>query len=124
MREALANVAAHAGTGEAWVKVNLAASGGEAPASGAFLVTVRDAGAGFDATRLDPARLGLRRSIEERIAECGGQASVWSVPGRGTAVRLSWPASAPPGDPRPAGELGPASRARSRRGLAQESLRW
>jgi signal transduction histidine kinase len=53
---------------------------------------VRDRGAGFDLARVDPARLGLRRSIAERIADCGGQASIWSEPGQGTAVRLSWPA--------------------------------
>ena len=53
-REALANAAAHAGTGEAWVSVTLAA--------GALRITVRDAGAGFDPARVDPARLGLRRS--------------------------------------------------------------
>jgi signal transduction histidine kinase len=96
VREALANVAAHAGTGEAWVKVNLAARGGAGPASGGFLVTVRDLGAGFDATRLDPARLGLRRSITERVADWGGRASIGSAPGDGTVVCLCWPASAPP----------------------------
>jgi hypothetical protein len=104
VREALANVAAHAGTGEAWVKVNLAASGGEAPASGAFLVTVRDAGAGFDATRLDPARLGLRRSITERVADWGGQASIGSAPGDGTVVCLCWPRT---GASRSGGRRGP-----------------
>ena len=103
VREALANVAAHAGTGEAWVKVNLAAPGGEGSASGGFLVTVRDVGAGFDATRLDPARLGLRRSITERVADWGGRASIGSAPGDGTVVCLCWPASAHPGQPAVAG---------------------
>ncbi len=97
VREALANVAAHAGTGEAWVKVNLAASAGEGPAPGGFLVTVRDRGAGFDAARLDPARLGLRRSITERVADWGGRASIGSAPGDGTVVCLCWPASPHPG---------------------------
>ena len=84
-REALANVAAHAGTGEAWVSVTLAA--------GALRVTVRDAGAGFDPARVGPARLGLRRSITERVTDWGGRASVWSAPGGGTLVSLSWPGS-------------------------------
>jgi len=97
VREALANVAAHAGTGEAWVKVNLAVPGEEGAASGRFLVTVRDVGAGFDATRLDPARLGLRRSITERVADWGGRASIGSAPGDGTVVCLCWPAAAHPG---------------------------
>ena len=90
-REALSNVAAHAGTREAWLRVRSMAPAGDAGAPGRLEVFVRDHGTGFDLARVDPGRLGLRRSIEERIADCGGQASVWSVPGQGTAVRLSWP---------------------------------
>jgi len=99
-REALSNVAAHAGTGEAWVRVSLTARDAEAICR--LRVIVRDEGAGFDPARVDRARLGLRRSIAERAADCGGQASVWSQPGRGTVVCLSWPASQPPGEPDPA----------------------
>jgi signal transduction histidine kinase len=88
-REALSNVAAHAGTGEAWLQVH-------SVEAGCLEVIVRDRGAGFDLARVDPARLGLRRSIAERIADCGGQASIWSEPGQGTAVRLSWPAQEGP----------------------------
>jgi signal transduction histidine kinase len=90
VREALSNVVAHAGTGEAWVEVSL-------PAPGRLQVTVRDRGAGFDPADIDRTRLGLRRSIAERMADCGGQASIWSAPGRGTVTCLSWPASAEPG---------------------------
>jgi len=93
-REALANVAAHAGTGEAWVTVRPLAP---APGAGAGVeVTVRDEGAGFDPDRLGPARLGVRRSITERITDCGGSAAVRSAPGAGTLVRLCWPAQAEP----------------------------
>ncbi|MCW2929219.1 MAG: hypothetical protein JWM19_181 [Actinomycetia bacterium] len=123
-REALSNVAEHAGTGEAWLRVRSMAPAADAGAPGRLEVFVRDHGTGFDLARVDPARLGLRRSIAERIADCGGQASVWSVPGQGTAVRLSWPASAPPGEPRRPGEPGRAGRTRARRGLAQGSLLW
>jgi signal transduction histidine kinase len=84
-REALTNVAAHAGTREAWVEV-------AARTAGPVVVTVRDRGTGFDLARADPLRLGLRRSIAERIADCGGQASIRSAPGQGTVVRMSWPA--------------------------------
>ena len=42
-----------------------------------------------DLDRVDRARLGLRRSIAERTAECGGEAAVWSAPGRGAVVRMS-----------------------------------
>jgi signal transduction histidine kinase len=89
VREALSNVAAHAGTGEAWVTVRLlTASAGDAEVR----VIVRDNGTGFDRARVDQTRLGLRRSIAERAADCGGQASIWSQPGRGTVVTLAWPA--------------------------------
>jgi signal transduction histidine kinase len=90
VREALSNVAAHAGTGEAWVEVSL-------PAPGRLQVTVRDRGIGFDPADVDRTRLGLRRSIAERMADCGGQASIVSAPGQGTVACLSWPASAKPG---------------------------
>jgi signal transduction histidine kinase len=93
-REALANVAAHAGTGEAWVTVRpLAAAAG---ADAGVEVTVRDEGAGFDPARLGPARLGVRRSITERVSDWGGSAAVHSVPGAGTVVRLCWPAQPEP----------------------------
>ena len=92
VREALANVASHAGTGEAWVGLRLGAAAGLEP--GGLEVTVRDDGAGFDPARTDPARLGVRRSIIERVADWGGTASVRSAPGRGTVVTMSWLASA------------------------------
>jgi len=93
IREALVNVATHAGTGKAWVDVSLAGP----PAGSGVLVTIRDAGVGFDPSVVDPARLGLRRSIAERVADLGGRASVRSQPGGGTVVDLYWPASAAPG---------------------------
>ena len=62
-------------------------------------MTVRDTGAGFDPGRLDPARLGVRQSITERVEDWGGSASVQSAPGEGTMVRLSWPAGRPGAGP-------------------------
>jgi signal transduction histidine kinase len=112
VREALSNVAAHAGTGEAWVKVSLVSPEG-AQEPGSLQVTVRDTGIGFDLAGVDQTRLGLRRSIAERMADCGGRASIWSAPGRGAVVRMSWPAPA---------ESGHAARAG--RVLARESLSW
>jgi len=103
VREALSNVAAHAGTGEAWVTVRSMTLGGEAGAPCRLLVVIRDRGAGFDPSRVDQARLGLRRSITERTAECGGQASIRSAPGQGTEVSLSWPAPGQPDAGHPAG---------------------
>ncbi len=104
VREALANVISHAGAAEAWVDISPAAPGADASAPGAdaaapggIQVTVRDAGGGFDPARVDPARLGLRRSITERIADRGGLASIRSAPGEGTVVTLHWPGPAQPG---------------------------
>ena len=90
-REALANVAEHAGTGQARVTVSLTAPGGPGTVA-RIRVTVRDAGAGFDPGRVGPARLGVRRSITERVEDWGGSASVRSAPGEGTTVSLCWPA--------------------------------
>jgi signal transduction histidine kinase len=127
-REALSNVAEHAATGEAWVQVRLSEPNDDADIPCRLDVTVRDRGAGFDLDRVDRARLGLRRSIAERTAECGGQAAIWSAPGQGTAVRMSWPAPARPGQP---GQPGHPDGAPDRpdgihadRGLAQESPSW
>ena len=99
-REALANVAAHAGTGQAWVTVSVTPPGG-AGAAARVEVTVRDEGRGFDPSRVDPARLGVRRSITERVEDWGGAAWVRSAPGEGTTVSLCWPADDP--GARPAG---------------------
>jgi signal transduction histidine kinase len=123
VREALSNVAAHAGTGEAWVRIRLTALEGDADVPCRLQVIVRDRGIGFDLARVDQARLGLRRSIAERAADCGGQASIWSEPGQGTAICLSWPASERPGQPDPADRT-LADRTLADRGLAQESLPW
>ena len=112
VREALSNVAAHAGTGEAWVEVSPAPDG-NAQAAGHLRVIVRDRGTGFDPARVDQTRLGLRRSIAERMADCSGYAWIWSMPGQGTAVYMSWPAPAEPGRAALAGRI-----------LAQESPPW
>ena len=97
VREALTNVATHAGTAAACVEVSLAAPGGQGGEPDGMCVTVRDTGLGFDPASVDPARLGLRRSIIERIADWGGQASIQSQPGQGTVVSLRWPATADAG---------------------------
>jgi signal transduction histidine kinase len=121
-REALSNVAAHAGTGEAWVEVRQATSAADLPCR--LEVTVRDRGAGFDLDRVDRTRLGLRRSIAERAADCGGQAAVWSAPGQGAVVRLSWPAPAPARSVQPDGAPPWPDGVRADRGLIRESPSW
>jgi signal transduction histidine kinase len=89
VREALTNVASHSGTSQAWVEVSRGTPD-------CIQVTVRDAGMGFDPAYVDPARLGLRRSIIERIADWGGHATIRSAPGEGTTVILRWTAPVPP----------------------------
>jgi signal transduction histidine kinase len=118
VREALSNVSAHAGTTEAWVGARFLEPREDTEELGRLEVTVCDRGTGFDLDHVDQARLGLRRSITERLADCGGQASVWSRPGQGTVVRLSWPASGGPGEPGPAGGM------QADHALVQESLPW
>ncbi|MFY1674866.1 sensor histidine kinase [Plantactinospora sp. WMMB334] len=85
-REALNNVARHAGTGEAWLTVEWH--------DGVLAVRVVDRGVGFDTdTDTDTGGFGLRRSIAERMAEVGGDLHLFSEPGHGTSVELFWPAS-------------------------------
>jgi signal transduction histidine kinase len=52
-------------------------------------VFVRDRGAGFDVDSIPDDRLGVRRSIIERMERHGGSAQIRSAPGEGTEVRLS-----------------------------------
>jgi hypothetical protein len=76
--EALTNVAKHAGTTQASVRVG----GG-----GGLELVIEDSGRGYDPARV-PAGTGQRCSIIERVAEVGGVAAIDSAPGRGTRVRL------------------------------------
>ncbi|WP_168916942.1 sensor histidine kinase [Microcella flavibacter] len=61
---------------------------------GAIEIEIGDAGAGFDPALVPGERLGVRRSIIERMASAGGLADVRSAPGRGTVVHLHWPVMA------------------------------
>ena len=85
--EALENVRRHAGTGAA----RLVLRGGPIP-GGAVEVTVADDGPGFDPAAVGPHRFGLSCSVRDRMQAAGGRATVESAPGRGTVVRLGWPA--------------------------------
>jgi hypothetical protein len=91
LTETLENVARHAGTAHAEVCLEVGAA--------AVLVTVRDDGGGFDPAAVPPGRLGLARSVCERMADVDGRAEVVSAPGRGTVIRLEWPRIEPRIDP-------------------------
>ena len=79
-REATTNAAKHAGVPRVDVYAEVTA--------GAVDVFVRDRGAGFDPDATPEDRLGVRRSIIDRMARHGGTAEVRSAPGEGTEVRL------------------------------------
>jgi signal transduction histidine kinase/phage shock protein PspC (stress-responsive transcriptional regulator) len=79
-REATTNAAKHAGVPRVDIYAEIT------PA--AVDVFVRDRGAGFDPDATPEDRLGVRRSIIDRMARHGGTAEVRSAPGEGTEVRL------------------------------------
>jgi signal transduction histidine kinase/phage shock protein PspC (stress-responsive transcriptional regulator) len=82
-REAVVNVAKHAGTQRADVYAETS--------DGAVDVFVRDRGAGFDVGGVATDRHGVRSSIVDRMVRHGGRADVRSAPDEGTEVRLHMP---------------------------------
>ena len=80
-REAAVNAAKHSGA----VKVDIFA---EVDGSDIELF-VRDRGSGFDPDSVPDDRLGVRRSIVDRMERHGGTAQIRSTVGEGTEVRLS-----------------------------------
>jgi signal transduction histidine kinase len=81
-REALTNVAKHAGTCTAAVAAR--------PDGDEWVVEVSDTGRGFDPATTR-ARIGHTHSIRQRLAEVGGRADIQSAAGAGTRVRLAVP---------------------------------
>ncbi|GAA4680631.1 sensor histidine kinase [Frondihabitans cladoniiphilus] len=83
--QALLNSVQHAGPGsiERWVELDWTERG--------VSVEVGDRGAGFDPSALSGERLGVRVSIQERLANAGGEAEIESAVGEGTVIRLQWP---------------------------------
>jgi signal transduction histidine kinase len=81
VQEALTNVAKHAGTSRATVRLNLSAQ----PA----FIEVEDQGSGFDATsaRSQAGHLGLT-AMAEQASEIGWQLSIQSHPGKGTRLHI------------------------------------
>ena len=81
--EALRNVARHAGTGSAELRVR--------DGNGQVVVEIIDQGRGFDARSVPRSRRGISESIHGRMAEIGGTAEISGAPGAGTTVTLRWP---------------------------------
>jgi len=83
LREALCNIARHAGATDAHAA--LQRSGERA------VLTIRDNGIGIDRPHMKAAvNLGLR-SIEERARTLGGEVTVEGTPHQGTAITVSFP---------------------------------
>ena len=80
---ALEDVARHSGATVAEVELVYA------PES--ITVMVTDEGVGFDPAKVADDRLGIRASIEARIAAVGGDVQVWSSPGSGTSIMMTIP---------------------------------
>lgn len=82
-REAMVNAAKHSGadTIDVYAEVD----------DGTAEVFVRDRGKGFDIEAIDPDRLGVRRSLVDRMERHGGTARIMSAPGEGTNVKLTIP---------------------------------
>lgn len=53
-------------------------------------VEIVDDGVGFDTAKVPERRLGIRLSLRERMRTSGGDATITSEPGVGTAVVLEW----------------------------------
>ncbi|PSL03238.1 phage shock protein C (PspC) family protein [Haloactinopolyspora alba] len=80
-REATVNAAKHSGADKVDIFVEAGEDGVE--------LFVRDRGAGFDPDSIPDDRMGVRRSIIDRMQRHGGEATFRSAPGEGTEVRLS-----------------------------------
>ena len=56
-----------------------------------LVLVVLDEGRGFDQDLVPADRLGLRASVQERIAGVGGGVTIWTQPSQGTSVMLRVP---------------------------------
>jgi len=60
-----------------------------------LVLVVLDEGRGFDQDLVPADRLGLRASVQERIAGVGGGVTIWTQPRQGTSVMLRVPLASP-----------------------------
>ncbi|TFD82015.1 sensor histidine kinase [Cryobacterium fucosi] len=65
-----------------------------ANAQGGCTIEIADTGVGFDPEHVPSERLGLRLSIQERVASAGGSVQIRSEIGRGTTITIDWPPEA------------------------------
>jgi signal transduction histidine kinase len=81
VREALLNVVRRAEVSHVVVRA--------ADVDGGLEIVVRDQGRGFK-TGVRSHEPGFEESVQRRMQDIGGDVDVWSEPGRGTRVRISW----------------------------------
>lgn len=86
-REALRNTARHAGAGAA-AQVSLTRVRSDGAST--IVLMVSDDGIGYAQESVDPRRMGVSRTIMERVPRLGGTVDITSAPGSGTRVVLSW----------------------------------
>jgi signal transduction histidine kinase len=86
--QAIVNSIQHAGDGRAPVQRSVRMNSN---LLGGCTIEIVDAGVGFDPATVPSERLGLRISIQERVATAGGLVRVQSAPGRGTSILIEWP---------------------------------
>jgi len=82
VQEALRNIAKHSGARKAAVSV--------AGKKGTILLSIKDAGRGFDPSRSKKRGLGLI-SMEERVRQAGGTFAMKSTPGKGVHIDVRIP---------------------------------
>lgn len=82
-REAMVNAAKHSGADRVDVYAEVTEELAE--------IFVRDRGSGFDLQAIPPDRLGVRRSIIDRMHRHNGHAEIETGPGNGTSIRLAVP---------------------------------
>ena len=82
--EAVRNAARHAGVTGTLIRVNADRD--------RVQIEIIDRGAGFDSDAVGAGRRGIRESIVRRVRDVGGSATIDSIQGVGTVVRLGWPA--------------------------------
>lgn len=82
-RESVMNAAKHSGSTTIDVYAEV-----EKEKNHTVQVFIRDRGCGFDMSQIAEDRMGVRRSIIERMERHGGTASIRSTPGEGTEIRL------------------------------------
>ena len=83
IRSCLENVVKHSSSDSAEIFVDYTRKN--------LTVMIADYGVGFDLGAIPADRLGIRRSIVQRIETVGGNVKIWTAPDAGTSVIIEVP---------------------------------